>query len=203
MEGCTLQNQGKLFSPVSSMIESLVSWMASRLQSSAKKSLSVVTPSLTVLIVSGEARKMFNKAGGVGYLSRHLREQHQSYSNNVASVQQLYELSYCLWLMSFDCETDENIRSHFHRDGAVSALVGLVASAPREKVVRMALSSLRNMALCDTNGKTSITPFTKKKIATEQSFLMEMVGCGLVKHIDRLKERTVTDPDLLEGEKFY
>ena len=67
----------------------------------------------------------------------------------------------------------------------------------------MALSSLRNMALCDTNGKTSITPFTKKKIATEQSFLMEMVGCGLVKHIDRLKERTVTDPDLLEGEKFY
>ena len=37
-------------------------------------------------------------------------------------------------------EVDDQLISHFHRDGAVVALCDLVSMAPREKVVRLALS---------------------------------------------------------------
>ena len=81
------------------------------------------------------------------------------------SVQHLYELCYCLWLLSYDCDSNPHIRHHFHRDGAVAALVDLVASAPREKVVRLALSSLRNLALCGGDPTRFVPNLTGTKAA--------------------------------------
>ena len=131
--------------------------------------LGVVTPTLTVLATCHEARVVLDRAGGIGYLSRHLRMRNESaltsedfssssagnmsrQSTDVASrssgskvtpasasVQQIYELCFCLWTMTYETE-DEDLISHFHRDGAVAALCDLVAAAPREKVVRLALS---------------------------------------------------------------
>jgi hypothetical protein len=164
------------------------------------RALSVVTPSLTVLLVSRDAREIFNKAGGIGYLARHLRvRKTQSDTKQIgagASCQQLYELSFALWLMSFDCSDSQDIRNHFHRDGAVPALVELVAAAPREKVVRLALSTLRNLAVCkaDMHGDSST-----KKAMTGSIFLTGMIGCGLLKWIDLMKERQWKDPDLIES----
>jgi V-type H+-transporting ATPase subunit H len=114
-----------------------------------------------------------------------------SFSNSSsASVQQLYELCFCLWTMTYECEAHLDIRQHFHRDGAVAALVQLVASAPREKVVRLALSSLVNLAACEKiRGSNS----------NRSTFLTEMIGCNLMKSIDLLKERQWSDPDIVEG----
>jgi V-type H+-transporting ATPase subunit H len=183
-----------------SVLESFVSWMTARLQSSTMRALSVVTPSLTVLLVSRDAREIFNKAGGIGYLARHLRvRKTQSDTKQIgagASCQQLYELCYCLWLMSFDCSDSQDIRNHFHRDGAVPALVDLVAAAPREKVVRLALSTLRNLAVCKADAHAGSST---KKAMTGSIFLTEMIGCGLLKWIDLMKERQWKDPDLIEG----
>jgi V-type H+-transporting ATPase subunit H len=182
------------------VLESFVSWMTARLQSSAMRALSVVTPSLTVLLVSRDAREIFNKAGGIGYLARHLRvRKAQSDTKQIgagASCQQLYELCYCLWLMSFDCSDSQDIRNHFHRDGAVPALVELVAAAPREKVVRLALSTLRNLAVCKADMHAGSST---KKAMTGSIFLTGMIGCGLLKCIDRMKERQWKDPDLIES----
>ena len=172
--------------------------MTSRLQSSAARSLPIVTPSLTVLIVSKQARVLFDKAGGTGYLTRHLRT--PSDSRTGASVQQLYELCYCLWNMTYDCQDSEVIRNHFHRDGAVPALVDLVAAAPREKVVRCALAALRNLAECSTDTKSTLLA---RKNITGSTFLVEMIGCGLVKSIDLMKaSRQWSDPDIVDGKNF-
>jgi V-type H+-transporting ATPase subunit H len=116
-----------------------------------------------------------------------------------ATVQQLYELCFCLWTLTYELDGSAEIRSHFSRDGAVAALVDLVAAAPREKVVRVALSALRNLATCSSDsGGSSVG---KRKDIGGTGFLTEMIGCGLYKSIDLLKERQWTDPDIVEDLK--
>lgn len=205
LEGRSLEDHSRLLSPLTSVLESFVSWMASRLQSSATKSLSVVTPSLTVLIVDQKTRALFDSAGGVGYLSRHLKVIDKDLaaaagSGSGASSQQLYELCYSLWLMSYDCDDNERIRDHFYRDGAVPALVDLVAAKPREKVVRVALATLRRLSICQVDGMTT-APSTMKRMVVGSTFLQEMVGCGLPKSIELMKDRDWTDSDLKEGKE--
>jgi V-type H+-transporting ATPase subunit H len=241
-EGVSLQRQHKLLQPVTSVLESFVSWTTSRLQSastntssssssSSQSSLAIVTPSLVVLITMQEARAMFDKAGGIGYMSRHLKLRHlQTSSSNgtisdsVAaagggtmmrrgggggtSVQQLYELCFCLWAMSFDVNDSEERRKHFHRDGAVPALCDIVAAAPREKVVRCALAALVNLANCSTSPSDSTSSSSSggsssnKKGTEAAHFLNEMIGCGLVKSIDLLQDqKKYNDPDFAEDLK--
>lgn len=169
LEGCKLQRQAKLFSSIDSVLDSFVSWISSRLQSSASRTLAVVTPAMTTLVVSREARVLFDRAGGIAYMSRYL-------NSESTSAQQVYELCFCMWLLSFDA--NESMIRHFHRDGAVPVLVDLVATAPREKVLRCSLSTLRNLAAADSQ------------------FIREMVGCDLSRSIDQLSERSWKDPEI-------
>ena len=188
LAGCPSQlppkykNVGVGVNTVAEPLQALINWLTSRLQSSLVTSLGVVTPTLVVLSTCHEARIVLDRAGGIGYLSRHLRavrtnnnhrtiEQRQcppsptlrrnqsGYSlscNSSASVQQLYELCFCLWTMTYECEAHLDIQQHLHRDGAVAALVQVVASAPLGKVVRLALSALVNLAAFEKNSISKI-----------------------------------------------
>lgn len=198
MTGCASQRKPHALvkidhSSVEEPLQALVSWIASQLQSSASSSLSLVIPSLMSLMSCPEARMLFHNTGGIGYLSRHLRirqngsatTKRSKAATSGASVQQLYELCFCMWTLTYECNSSATVRANFSRDGAVAALVDLVAAAPREKVIRVALSALRNLATCTTTVNSS-------------QFLTEMIGCGLIQLIDRLKERNWTDSDMLE-----
>ncbi|KAL7510954.1 hypothetical protein ACHAXN_007869 [Cyclotella atomus] len=179
-------------------LAALISWITSQLQSSASSSLSLVTPTLTALMSCPEARILFANSGGIGYLSRHLRNGSKGKrpSGGSASVQQLYELCFCLWTLTYECNSSPAIRATFARDNAVHSLVDLVSSAPREKVIRVALSALRTLASC-TPDVSSHSSSNKKEI-TSSTFLSEMIGCGLIKYIDQMKERQWTDPDIVD-----
>jgi V-type H+-transporting ATPase subunit H len=213
-------------------LQSLVSWLTSRLQSSHSMSLGVVTPVLVVLGTCPSARTLFDRAGGIGYLSRHLRpvkgvvvrrttsatplSPKRLYSSSTSgsnghlassyppvspslnngtgrrrimsfglhsSAQQMYELCFCLWTMTYDCSHDVDMKQHFARDGAVAALSEIIASAPREKVIRLALSSLRRLAEIDA-----------------KLFVPEMIACRVLKSVDLLSDQKQwTDPDMTEG----
>jgi V-type H+-transporting ATPase subunit H len=187
-------------SSVQEPLQALVSWIASQLQSSSRTCLNLVMPSLMTLMACPEARTMFENGGGIGYLTKHLRRRpngvnnKRSKNNTGASVQQLYELCFCLWTLTYDLNSSGAVRTHFARDGTVGALVDLVAEAPREKVVRVAIFALCNLATCiaidnETNGK---------RVVNAKFFLTEMIGCGLFKSIERMKERQWTDPDIVE-----
>ena len=118
-------------------------------------------------------------------------------------MQQLYELCFCLWAMTYDCSNSATIRAAFTRDGAVKSFCDLIASAPREKVVRVALSALRNLAECtadDTEEQSATSGLGENnKVVNGSVFLNEMIGSGLVKSVDFMLERQWSDPDILDG----
>ena len=112
MAGCPSQKASNSvlktsYSSVKEPLNGLISWVASRLQSSSASSISLVSPTLMVLMSCPEARHMFASSGGIGYLSRHLHLNNSSASLPSKArrrskavgmtVQQLYELTFCLW----------------------------------------------------------------------------------------------------------
>ena len=68
-----------------------------------------------------EARSRFAKRGGIGYLSRHLRNGAKGGKSN-ATVQQLYELTFCVWALTYECNSSYTTRATFARDNAVHSL---------------------------------------------------------------------------------
>ena len=55
----------------------------------------------------------------------------------------MYELTFCLWTLSFG---GRDVLRDFTTAGTVLALCDQVTAAPREKVVRVSLAALRNLA---------------------------------------------------------
>jgi V-type H+-transporting ATPase subunit H len=185
-------------------LEAITAWIVSQLKNSTGAQVCICTPSLKVLMDAPETRALFCKCGGIKYMSRQLRAGSKSKGMSgtekkkfgQASVQQLYEISFCLWVLTYDLNSSASIRSDFAKDNlAVAALCDLISVAPREKVVRVALSSLRNLATssADTNPQPTGQPRIDGKV-----FLNEMIACGLMKSIDHLRDRQFTDPDLVD-----
>jgi V-type H+-transporting ATPase subunit H len=185
-------------------LEAITAWIVGQLKNAVGASVAVCTPALRVLMEAPETRKLFCKSGGIKYMSRQMRvgsNKSRSTSGQdkkkigQASVQQLYEVCFCMWVLTYDLNESYLIRQDFAKDSvAVSALVDLVSVAPREKVVRVALSALSNLALCHAH--TDTQPAGQSTI-DGKFFLSEMIACGLMKAIDHLKDRQFTDPDLV------
>lgn len=182
-------------------LEALIGWIVSQLKSSSGAYISLALPAMTALMSCTESRLLFAASGGIKYLSRHLRpgkKSSKSSSKNKpsASVQQLYELCFCLWTMTYELNGSASVRADFAKDGqVVNALCELVASAPREKVVRISLSALRNLGTCSAD----INPGPAGTVKVDGVvFLTEMIACGLMKSINHLQERQWTDPDMVD-----
>lgn len=191
------------YSSVKEPLQALISWTTSQLQSSSSESVSLVTPTWMILGRCIEARYMFASSGGIGYLSKHLRQkrgtdgtQRKSTGN---SAQQLYELTFILWTMTYEINSTYSVRVAFADMLAIKSLSEIISLAPREKVVRVALSALRNLANCRPND--SDTSLVKRKL-DGLYYRDEMITCGLMKTIDLLKHRTWADDDLMEGTYF-
>lgn len=184
-------------------LEALTAWIVGQLKTSTGGYFGLALPAMTALMNCTESRLMFAASGGIKYLSRQLRSGGKknkappSDKNKPnASVQQLYELTFCVWTMTYELNGSASVRADFSRDGlAVGALVELVSSAPREKVVRVALSALRNLATC--NDMVNPGPAGTPKV-DGVLFLTEMIAAGLMKAIDLLLERQWTDPDMVD-----
>ena len=185
-------------------LEAITAWIVSQLKNSSGTQVAISTPAMRILMEAKETRTMFCSSGGIKYMARQLRVGSKSKSLTgsekkkfgQASVQQLYEICFCMWMLTYDLNDSYAIRADFAKDTlAVSALCDLVSVAPREKVVRVALSSLRNLATC--NAETDSQPAGQTPI-DGKFFLSEMIACGLMKSIDYLRERQFTDPDLVE-----
>lgn len=203
-DGSTIKPRPIQYASAMEPLEAITAWIVSQLKNASGTLVAICTPAMRVLMEAKETRLLFCQSGGIKYMSRQLRV--GSKSKNLsgaekkkfgqASVQQLYEISFCLWILTYDLNSSYAVRQDFAKDSlAVSALVDLVSVAPREKVVRVALSSLRNLATCGGDGSD---PQPAGQIPLEGThFLSEMIACGLMKAIAHLRERQFTDPDLV------
>eukprot|EP00531_Pseudo-nitzschia_arenysensis_P004359 CAMPEP_0116136176 /NCGR_PEP_ID=MMETSP0329-20121206/11584_1 /TAXON_ID=697910 /ORGANISM="Pseudo-nitzschia arenysensis, Strain B593" /LENGTH=514 /DNA_ID=CAMNT_0003631025 /DNA_START=100 /DNA_END=1644 /DNA_ORIENTATION=+ len=184
-------------------MEALVAWIVSQLKNATGKLVGLCIPALVVLMDSLESRIIFAKAGGIKYMSRQLLSGSKSgvpsdgqQKFGQGSVQQLYALSFCTWILSYELNTSWSIRADFAKEGVpVQALCELVAAAPREKVVRVALAALNNLATCVATDDAAPAGMTKHD---GNFFLSEMIGNGLMKSIALLRDRQFTDPDIVE-----
>ena len=184
-------------------LEALTGWVISQLKSPNPTTVGTTVPAIMTLMSATEGRQIFAASGGIKYLSRQLRQREKKQSAGLgvserkanSSVQQLYELTFCLWCLTHELNNFADVRADFAKDGLpVMALVELVTSAPREKVLRVALAALRNLAVCSSD----IHPDPSAPKMDSNVFLGEMIACGLMKSIELLRERQFTDPDMVE-----
>ena len=184
-------------------MEALVAWIVSQLKNATGKLVGLCIPALVVLMDSLESRVIFAKAGGIKYMARQLLSGSKSGAPSdgqqkfgQGSVQQLYALSFCMWILSYELNTSWSIRADFAKEGVpVQALCELVAAAPREKVVRVSLAAINNLATCVSTDDAAPAGSTKHD---GKFFLSEMIGNGLMKSITLLRDRQFTDPDIVD-----
>ena len=118
-----------------------------------------------------------------------------TFNANLVSMEE-FELSH----LTYEINNFADVRADFAKDGLpVMALVELVSSAPREKVVRVALAALRNLATCSAD----INPEPDTPRIDSKVFLGEMIACGLMKAIGLLQDRQFTDPDIADDVQGY
>lgn len=129
-------------------------------------------------------------------------------STSSSSVQQLYELVYTLWCMALDGVERPDIRLLLARNGVGPALVQLLHTSPREKILRLAVATLRLLATLDDGGdafsdtvKTASPTMDGESTPTNISstaFVREMIACNIQKPLDLLQQRQWNDTDLQE-----
>jgi len=194
-------------------LEALTAWLVSQLKSTNGSNIGLAIPAMTALMAATETRHLFSASGGIKYLARQLissgkkteftspsyEAYDESKKTSSTTIQQLYELTFCLWCMTYELNASPNIRADFAKDGsAVAALTGMVTASPREKVVRVALSALVNLATCTAEENPGVGGTTQ---VDGDTFLTDMLACRLMKCIQHLEERQFTDPDIVHDIK--
>lgn len=207
-DGNTVKARQVSYASAAEPMEALAAWVASQLKNATGAMIGVCIPALKAIVDAHESRIILCKSGGIKYISRQLRAGSKTTKTLTSmdnkkkvqtSVQQLYELTFCLWILTYELNDSPQIRADFAKDAlAVLALVDMVSIAPREKVVRVALSALSNLATCDAD--TVPAPAGQTRFDGTH-FLGEMIACGLMKAVDHLRDRQFTDPDMVEDVK--
>jgi len=126
---------------VKGAIRTLTRWAVRELRSGAhemnERVIPAVVGTLAMVLEIPEARELAASEGAVELLTPLL------HSAPSQSVQVMYEVALCFWLMSFNT----NARRAMCARGAMSvkALMACAASATKEKVIRVAILALKNI----------------------------------------------------------
>lgn len=84
-------------------------------------------------------------------------------------------------------------------------LADVISAAPREKVVRLAVSILMNLAFRSNNldGKSNSlelsTAGKQSNLLSDHSCLKEMIGSKILKAVNLLNDKRFDDPEMVEG----
>eukprot|EP00798_Chlamydomonas_sp_ICE-L_P029127 gene29127-32345_t len=130
-------------------ITTFIEWLCSQLRRPSNPSRSVPTAAavLSALLKERGCRQLFLRtSGGLQLLPPFLKS-----FNSPTYSQLLYELCMCVWQMTFIKQAAESLG----QAGVVKALVDVCRVAQKEKVFRVALSSLRNLLNYDDLGLAS------------------------------------------------
>lgn len=156
-------------------ISTFIDWLCAQLRrpSNPTRSVPTATACLSALLRERGSRQLFLRAGGVALLPPFLKS-----FNSPTHSQLLYELCMCVWQMTYVKAAAEAMGTA----GAVKALVEVCRLAQKEKVFRVALSSLRNL-------------LNYEDLA---SLAADMVEAGLPKIVATRQMQSWGDEDMVE-----
>ncbi|KAG9446949.1 hypothetical protein H6P81_013077 [Aristolochia fimbriata] len=161
------------FTTLDDVLKGLVDWLCGQLRKPSHPTRGVPTAvnSLATLLREPLVRSSFVQAEGVKLLVPLI-----SPASTQQSIQLLYEACLCLWLLSYYEPAVEYIAT----TRALPRLAEVVKSSTKEKVVRVAVLTLRNLLSKGTLGA-------------------QMVDLGLPQIVVSLKAQAWSDEDLLEA----
>lgn len=137
-------------------IDSVLRWVVKKLDSKDNNGVRAAMKSLQYLLQKDELRIEFDALSGLDLLAPVLTKQHRAVVNNkgesgekdvssddIRDLQLIYETVFCVWLMSFN---DDISQKRFHGKHIILDIVRLCQHVEKEKVRRVALSTLRNLS---------------------------------------------------------
>ncbi|KAH7294862.1 hypothetical protein KP509_27G022400 [Ceratopteris richardii] len=154
-------------------LKGLVHWLCDQLKrpSHPTRGIASAVNSLAMLLRESHVRKLFVSRDGVQLITPLITP-----ASSQQYIQLLYEATLCMWLLSFNDDAIDAISTSH----ALPRLAEVARTSTKEKVVRVAILTLRNLV-------------NKDNLASK------MVDIDLPKIIQNLKLKAWTDEDLLDG----
>ncbi|XP_072965430.1 probable V-type proton ATPase subunit H isoform X2 [Typha angustifolia] len=158
---------------IDDVLKSLVEWLCSQLKNPSHPSRSVPTAinCLATVLRELSVRSSFVQADGVKLLIPLI-----SPASTQQSIQLLYETCLCVWLLSYyDAAVD-----YLATTRVMPRLIEVVKGSTKEKVVRVAVLTFRNLL-------------------PKGAFAAQMIDLGLPQIVQNLKAQAWSDEDLLDA----
>ncbi|KYQ90178.1 vacuolar ATP synthase subunit H [Tieghemostelium lacteum] len=150
-------------------VEKLFNWISPLLRKSNSSEVEVGLIALQTILLRDDYRLIFKSLNGPEQLLSILQ------SANPNNIRLLYETLYTIWLLTFN----EEIVAGYSGTGIVAKLVQLIKTLAKEKIVRLSISTLRNLMGKGTNNE-------------------EMIDNGVVRMLDILSNKRWDDQDIVE-----
>ncbi|XP_015785343.1 V-type proton ATPase subunit H [Tetranychus urticae] len=157
-----------------------ICWLLEQLKLPNNEYLGSIARCLQMMLRIEEYRKLFISTEGIPTII--------SVLSNRVNFQIQYQLTFCLWLLSFHPSTSENMS----KNNAIPALADILNESVKEKVTRIILATFRNLIEKPEDPEVS------------RDNAITMVQGKVLKQLDILKQASnkYEDPDLLEDIEF-
>eukprot|EP01104_Vermistella_antarctica_P002615 TRINITY_DN12832_c0_g1_i1.p1 TRINITY_DN12832_c0_g1~~TRINITY_DN12832_c0_g1_i1.p1 ORF type:complete len:437 (+),score=103.51 TRINITY_DN12832_c0_g1_i1:113-1423(+) len=187
----------KMEAPPTDVVDSLFSRILDSLRRDDRRARASGLASLQVMLRCDGFRAQFCSRDGLGVLSGLLKSSGQS-------LQLVYQVVYCLWLISYNTTLGES----FTNTTLVSKIVFVAKTSSKEKVIRVALATLKNLHGQGMNTESMIESKLNKVLETlanrkwgDQDIVddIEFLNTALVDKISHLSSFDVYKQELLSS----
>ncbi|GAM29018.1 hypothetical protein SAMD00019534_121940 [Acytostelium subglobosum LB1] len=172
LTGRIMGNLMSVTAPQKKDLERFVNWTLPLLRKTESREVEVALIALQPFFLKEDNRVLFISLNGPEHLTDILSVQSTS-STPVLSL--LYEALYAFWLLSYN----ESFVKWVSGKHVISNLVSIIKAITKEKIVRLAISSLRNLLGHGDNNE-------------------EMIECGFVRMLNFLSNKKWGDQDIVD-----
>lgn len=160
-----------------------LSWLRDQISDPNNTYLQSVTRCLQMMLRIDKYRQAFDAIDGIATLERML-----DFSHTSLNFQLQYQLAFCCWVLSFNCELARKMKKY----KIIQCLADVLRDSVKEKVKRIVLAVLRNL----------IEKVDDREIARENAIIM--VQCKVMKQLEIIKQSMQAngDPELIEDAEY-
>lgn len=151
-----------------------LTWLKEQMKQTTNEYLQTVARCLQMMLRIDDYRFAFVKVDGISTLISVLAGK--------VGFQIQYQLTFCLWVMSFNPDLGDKISKY----NVIPILADILSESVKEKVTRIILATFRNL----------LEKPTEREI--QQDNALSMVQCKVLKQLALLEGRKFDDPDIEE-----